>query len=429
MSAVPPTWAQGSQASLPDGIRTGLAYLTTAYPSVSHTFIRREILGLELLGYAVRRFAIRRGTASRDPEDLAEEKLTTHILSLPRHVLTGHCARGLLLSLAQILPALRAMWRLANASDRGLPRHLAYLVEALALRSIFANAGIRHVHVHFGTNAAAVALLVDTLGGPGFSMTVHGPDEFDAAIGLSLSTKMRAARFTVAISDYCASQLRRWARFEDWDRIHVVRCTVGSDWFQAAEPVPDSASTFVSVGRLSGQKGQMLLIEAFGEAVARGLHGNLVLIGDGELRKPLEARIAELGLNDRVSITGWATGAEVRKVLLNSRALVLPSFAEGLPMVIMESMALQRPVIASLITGIPELVHDGEHGWLIITGNKGQLVDALLDAGKAPVEQLRTMGLRAQERVRALHTTDTEVRKLDLIFRRAIGAGGRTADS
>jgi colanic acid/amylovoran biosynthesis glycosyltransferase len=401
--------------------RSGLAYLTTAYPSVSHTFIRREILGLESLGHSIQRFAIRPGTRSNDPQDVAEEALTTHLLSLPRMALARHSLRGLWLGRGKVLSALRLTWRLSSASERGLLRHAAYLVEALGLRSIFSERDIQHVHVHFGTNAAAVALLVKTLGGPGFSITVHGPDEFDAAIGLSLSIKLKEATFAVAISNYCASQLRRWAAFEDWSRIHVVRCTVDDEWFLSANGVADSASTFVTVGRLSGQKGQMLLIEAFAAAISRGLRGNLVLVGDGELRAALETRIGELGLRDRVAITGWATGAQVRDALLDARALVLPSFAEGLPMVLMEAMALQRPVVASLIAGVPELVRDGKDGWLIVAGDKAQLVDALLDVEKTTGDALRQMGRDGQIRVKALHSTDGEVRKLDALFQDVVG--------
>lgn len=401
---------------------TGLAYLTTAYPSVSHTFIRREILGLERLGYVIQRFAIRPGTASRDSQDIIEEGRTTHLLGLPRLTLALHAMRGLWLGRGWLLRAARMAFRLSGASERGLLRHFAYFIEALALRSIFYSRGIRHVHVHFGTNASAVALLIKMLGGPGFSMTVHGPDEFDAAIGLSLSVKINAARFTVAISNYCASQLRRWARFEDWDRIHVVRCTVGEEWFHAARPLHASASGFVAVGRLSGQKGHMLLIDAFAEAVSRGLRGNLTLIGDGELRGPLEDRIHALNLRDRISITGWATGEEVQAALLASRALVLPSFAEGLPMVLMEAMALQRPVITTLITGIPELVRDRLDGWLVIAGDRGQLVDALLKASQATVDELREMGKNGQARASALHSTNVEARKLSILFQRAYGA-------
>lgn len=403
--------------------RAGLAYLTTAYPSVSHTFIRREILGLERLGYSIQRFSIRAGTVSGDPVDMSEEVRTTHLLSLPRVGILLNVLHGFWLGRGGLLRSLRLVRRLSSASERGLLRHLAYFIEALALRGIFARRKIRHVHVHFGTNASAVALLVQALNGPGFSMTVHGPDEFDAAIGLSLSIKIQAARFTIAISSYCASQLKRWARFEDWDRIHVVRCTVDEEWFVSARPVLESASRFVAVGRLSAQKGQMLLLEAFGEAVSRGVQADLVLVGDGELRAPLEARIEELGLRGRVAITGWATGEDVRKALLESRALVLPSFAEGLPMVLMEAMALQRPVIASLVAGVPELVRDGHDGWLIVAGDRNQLVEALMAAMQTSAERLSEMGRSGQGRVRALHSTDIEVRKLDALLLGAIGAG------
>lgn len=406
----------GHMAS-PDAGTTGLAYLTTAYPSVSHTFIRREILGLEQLGFPIQRYAIRRGTLSGDPDDIAEESKTVHLLSAGRLRLLWLAARGSLAARFKVLTALRTTLRLSRASERGLLRHLAYLFEALALLTLFRQRKVRHVHVHFGTNAAAVALLVKQLGGPTFSMTVHGPDEFDAAIGLSIGAKIAEASFTVAISSYCASQLRRWAKFTDWPRIHVVHCTVGGDWFEAATPVADSARDFVSVGRLSAQKAQILLVDAFADAVSRGVEGRLVLVGDGELREAIEARIRARSIQDRVTITGWATGSQVRDWLLRSRALVLPSFAEGLPMVLMEAMALQRPVIATQIAGIPELVRGGVDGWLVIAGDHDALVDAFVTAGAADIGTIRELGAQAQQRVRARHSTATEVAKLAERFR------------
>ena len=105
--------------------------------------------------------------------------------------------------------------------------------------------------------------------------------------------------------------------------------------------------------------------EAFADAIERGVDAQLVLVGDGELRPQLEALIARRGLGERVRITGWMSGADVRQELLAGRALVLPSFAEGLPMVIMEAFALGRPVLSSFVAGIPELVVPGESGWLV----------------------------------------------------------------
>jgi glycosyltransferase involved in cell wall biosynthesis len=396
----------------PDSTVAGLAYLTTAYPSVSHTFIRREILGLERLGFEIQRFAIRSGTLSGDPDDLAEQAKTHHLLAGGALRLLLLAMRGAFFARLRVFTALGTSLSLSRASERGLLRHLAYLVEALALLSLFRDRNVRHVHVHFGTNAAAVAMLVKQLGGPTFSMTVHGPDEFDAAIGLSIGAKIAASSFTVAISNYCASQLRRWADFSDWGRIHVVHCTVGSDWFDAAAPASETSRDFVSVGRLSAQKAQILLIDAFADAVARGIEGRLILVGDGELRGAIEARIRARNLEDRVTITGWATGAQVREWLLRSRALVLPSFAEGLPMVLMEAMALQRPVIATQIAGIPELVRPGTDGWLVIAGDHDALVDAFVAAASADPDTLRRLGAQAQQRVQERHTTATEVGKL-----------------
>ncbi|MEZ5458845.1 MAG: glycosyltransferase family 4 protein [Steroidobacteraceae bacterium] len=326
------------------------------------------------------------------------------------------------------MPALRTTLRLSRASERGLLRHVAYLLEALALLVLFRERRIRHVHVHFGTNAAAVAMLARQLGGPTFSMTVHGPDEFDAAIGLSMAAKIAAASFTIAISSYCASQLRRWAAFADWPRIHIVRCTVGQDWFDAAIPADDASRDFVSVGRLSAQKAQIMLIDAFADAVARGIQGRLVLVGDGELRGAIEERIRARNLQDRVTITGWATGAQVRDWLLRSRALVLPSFAEGLPMVLMEAMALQRPVIATLIAGIPELVRSAVDGWLVVAGDHEALVEAFVAAGSADLATIRRLGSQAQQQVMARHSTATEVARLAELFRSVLADGqSRTA--
>jgi len=399
----------------------GLAYLTTAYPNVSHTFIRREILELERRGYSIVRVAIRPGEAVVDPVDQAESDATLHLLGQPGAWILAQILRGLVQAHFRVLSAVALTFRLSRASDRGIFRHLAYLFEALALLAWFRSRAVAHVHVHFGTNAAAVALLVSCMGGPGFSMTIHGPDEFDAAYGFSLGRKLKAARFTVAISNFCASQLRRWVPYPEWQKIHVVGCTVGEDWFDAGRPVDSGADTVVSVGRLSAQKGQLLLIDALAAAVASGFRGRLVLVGDGEMRPAIEQRIEGLGLGDRVLITGCCTGRDVRDHLLKARALVLPSFAEGLPVVIMESMALQRPVLCTYVGGIPELVVAGEHGWLVPAGDGEALAAALVDLDRTSLEKLRAMGEAAAVAVRRRHHVETEVAKLDELFRAHAG--------
>ena len=404
-----------------------LAYLTTAYPYVSHTFIRREIIGLERLGYDVTRVAIRAGETVIDAADVSEDSKTLHLLGQSKGWLISHVLRGASLAGMSLLPGLAAAWRLNKASERGLIRHFAYFVEALCLMAYFHGQRIEHVHVHFGTNAAAVAMLSKLMGGPSYSMTIHGPDEFDAPIGLSLGWKVRESAFTVAITHFCDAQLRRWLGAEDWHKLHVVGCTVGEEWFDAAQPVGEDARDIVCVGRLSEQKGQLVLLDALAEAVAGGFSGRLVLVGDGPLRGEIERRIGELDLASRVHITGWADASVVRQSLIDARVLVLSSFAEGLPVVIMEAMALQRPTVCTSIMGIPELVVPGDNGWLVVTGDAKALSEAILAADQTPLARLREMGSAAEKRVRADHCSG-EIVKLDGLFRQYL-MSDRAGDS
>lgn len=401
-----------------------IAYLTTQYPSVSHTFIRREIEGLEALGYTILRLSIRPGSAVVDPADVAEAARTHHCLSQPRALLAATALSSFVRRPAATWRACAANWAMYRRSERGLLRHAAYLVEAGALLPLLRKHRVQHVHVHFGTNAAAVARLIRRFGGPRYSMTVHGPDEFDAPIGLSLGDKLRDAAFSVAVSSFGAAQLRRWVEPAVWDRIHVVHCTVNPAWFADATPVSGESSTLVSVGRLSPQKGPLTLIDAFARVCRGHAAARLVLVGDGELRNEVEKRITGHGLGDRVVITGWQTEAQVRAHLRAARAFVLPSFAEGLPVVIMEALAQERPVISSYVAGIPELVRPGENGWLSPAGDVDALAAAMNEVLAAPAERLREMGRAGRSCVLAQHSMETEIRKLDTLFRAAIAEGG-----
>jgi glycosyltransferase involved in cell wall biosynthesis len=396
-----------------------LAYLTTAYPEVSHTFIRREILELERRGHSVLRLSVRAPTSRLvDPRDLAEQPRTEVLLAQPAAI-AGAVVRNLLTQPVRFGRALALTLAMSRTSERGLIRHLAYLAEACRVRDRIAAQRCEHLHVHFGTNAAAVARLARVLGGPPFSVTMHGPDEFDAPIALSIADKIHDAAFTVAISHFGAAQLRRWSRPADWERIAIVRCTIGDEFEKHAGPIPPDSKTFTCVGRLSAQKGQLLLIDAFADLVASGADARLVLAGDGELRGAVEARIAARGVGDRVTITGWIDGAQVRELLQASRALVLPSFAEGLPVVILEAFALGRPVVTTFVAGIPELVEAGRSGWLVPAGAQAPLVAALREALDAPTERLEAMGRHGRTRVLAEHGTSGQVDVLESLFRQA----------
>ena len=403
-----------------------LAYLTTEYPKVSHTFIRREILELERLGHEVTRLAIRDSAgAIADPVDEAEQSRTFHCLARGPLLLLKDAAAAMLRHPIRWLKSARMAWRMSRRGDRGLLKHLAYLMEAACLLRVVRKQRVEHLHVHFGTNAAAVARLMRALGGPPYSFTVHGPDEFDAPIGFALQDKVADAAFVVAITDYCAAQLHRWVRPEDWGKINIVHCTVADEFFEQVMPIPKDSRALVCVGRLSAQKGHLLLLNAVSALRDKGVELQLILAGDGELRDAIERRIDELDLRGQVSITGWISEQQVRQHLLSSRGLVLPSFAEGLPVVIMESLALGRPVISTRIMGIPELVKDGENGWLVTAGNLGELEVAMRWATETAVELLEEMGRSGRKSVGEGHRVAVEVAKLESLFSRVVN--GREA--
>jgi colanic acid/amylovoran biosynthesis glycosyltransferase len=396
-----------------------IAYLTTEYPKVSHTFIRREIVELERRGHHMLRLAIRSSNgAIADAADQEEASRTIACLSLPTMTILMSIASVKLRHPLRWLRAMEMAWRMSRVSDRGLLRHAAYLIEAATLLRICERERIGHVHVHFGTNAAAVARLMRCLSGQtlSYSMTVHGPDEFDSPRAFSLGEKVADAAFVCAISDFCSAQIRRWSEPRDWEKIQVVRCTVGTEFFDRAKPIATNSRTLLSVGRLSAQKGQLLLIEAMARLCDEGVDLKLILAGDGEMRSEIERAISAARLNDRVTITGWVDEATVREHLLASRALVQPSFAEGLPVVMMEALAMRRPVIATTIAGVPELVRAGECGWLIPAGNVDELVEAMRNAMATPVETLNQMGAAGAQRVRERHYTPTEVDKIEALL-------------
>ncbi len=398
-----------------------VAYLTNAYPSVSHTFIRRELTELEQQVGDISRFSIR-GSPHEivDPDDQREDGKTFHVLKQPVARWARAALDGIKNPLRTVAGVRKAL-ELGRKSYRGLPRHGMYLAEAMLLLEEMQRQGVDHVHVHFGTNPTAVASIMRAMGGPSYSFTVHGPDELDAPEGHKLGPKIEDAAFVVAITDFCAGQLRRWVGHDHWEKIRVVHCTVGDEFFDQARPIDPDSKQLVAVGRLSRQKGQVLLVEAFADAVAQGLDAKLVLAGDGDMRPQIEQLARERGIEDRLRITGWITGEQVREEILSSRAMVLPSFAEGLPMVIMEAFALKRPVLTTYIAGIPELVDDGENGFLIPSGSPARITEALHRVMNTSVDELNEMGRKGQEAVKRQHYTPIETAKLAEHIRSTLG--------
>ena len=401
-----------------------VAYLVNQYPAVSHSFIRREILAVERCGVAVERMAFRGWDAKVvDADDIAERARVRYALEGGLSPLLRSSLRRFLAAPRQFGNALLEALRLSRRADRPLPYHLMYLGEACRILEWVRATGVDHIHAHFGTNSAEVALLVHALGGPPFSFTVHGPDEFDKACTLHLDKKIAAANFVVAVNSYCRAQLFRRAALSDWSKIKIVHCGLEENSRAVGPERPPTKGRFVCVGRLCEQKGQLVLLEAFARLRSRRGGCRLVLVGDGEMRAEIEARISALNLGGCVTITGWLSGAEVRDEIQAAEALILPSFQESLPVVIMEAMALRRPVITTYVAGIPELVTPGETGWLVPAGSIEPLIAAMQACTDAPAEDLRRMGETAFRRVAERHDVDIEAAKLVALFCTSPGSG------
>ena len=281
-------------------------------------------------------------------------------------------------------------------------RKIAYLFEAVRFKREARRRNLRHVHAHFASNATTVALLAHELGGPTFSFTAHGPEDFDEADALRLTLKMERAAFVVAISEHARGQLAVRLGARHWDKLHVVRC--GLDLNEFAPPIADAGPgrEIVCVGRLTPRKGQVLLPRAAAEALRAHEWLTLTLIGDGETRGEIEREVERLGLRGRIRLLGWRPGHDVSAAIAASRALILPTLSEGLPVVILEALALGRPVVAPPVAGIPEVL-DVACGWLVRTGDVGSLSSAIMNVALAESDVLHAKGRVGRQRIEEFH--------------------------
>jgi colanic acid/amylovoran biosynthesis glycosyltransferase len=394
-----------------------VAYLVNQYPKVSHSFIRREILAVERQGVLVERFALRGWDEPIvDAQDVSERAKT-------RYVLQGGLA-ALMFATARCAVAaprrfVRAWWlatRMSRKSDRPLPVHWIYLAEACVLARWLQEARVSHLHAHFGTNPAEVAMLAGVLTGLPYSFTAHGSEETDKPQFIGLPEKIRRAAFVVAVSSYGRAQLYRWCREDEWSKIHVVHCGLDRSFYEDVTVHPVEAPRLVCVGRLCPEKGQLLLLRALRRLKDEGVACELVLAGDGELRSAVEQLAEDLQIADRVRVTGWISSEQVREEILRSRALVLASFAEGLPVVLMEAMSLGRPVVSTFVAGIPELVLEGQCGWLAPAGDVDRLAAALKHCLLTDGPGLARLGQAARERAIARHDIDVQAKDLVALF-------------
>lgn len=406
-----------------------IAYIVGYYPAVSHTFIHREIDALRARGLEVRTVSLR----ATPPEDLLTEadraeaaRTWTVLPPAPREMIAAHVRA--LSRPARYLRALRLALRTGPGGVRGALWQLFYFVEAVLIHDRLSREGVRHVHAHFANSASWVAMLVAELDGPGgmgWSFSMHGPTEFDDVTRFALPQKVASASFVACIGDYCRSQLMRFSPPGDWKKLVLVRCGVDTERFapstNGARPAGSADGgplRVLCVGRLVPDKGQGVLLDAVAALRDRGVAVELTYVGDGSARPELEGRALSLNLELRVRFAGSVGQDRILEYYRHADVFCLPSFAEGIPVVLMEALACEVPVVTSHIMGVPELVQDGVSGLLVTPGRADLLADALARLA-ADRELRRAMGAAGRDRVIGEFRLDRSAAEL---HRRFIGA-------
>jgi glycosyltransferase involved in cell wall biosynthesis len=400
-----------------------VGFLVSQYPAPSHTFIRREVAALRRRGLEVETFSIRPGE-SLSEEDRAEARGTFYVLPAPWIPLLRSQVLTLARRPGRWASTLRATLRLRLPGLGNLLRSFAYFAEAMRLAEELERRGVTHLHNHFANASSHVGLAASRYLGIGWSMTLHGLADFGTAFAALLPEKIAAARFVATVTRYGRTEAARLAAPGDRNKIQLVRCGIEIDRLPAPRrqaPRPGEPLVLLSVGRLAPEKGQVGLIQAFSLLVKRGVDARLVIIGGGPDEGKIRNAVQACGLSDRVDLPGRRPEAEVLEAMALADFFVLSSLSEGLPVVLMEALALELPVVAPAISGIPELVTDGETGLLFTAGRWDELADRMTTMASDPALRRR---LATAGRARVLEEFDVARTVVPLA---ALLAGGADA--
>jgi glycosyltransferase involved in cell wall biosynthesis len=414
--------ARASEASLANTPEVAqacrLVYLLSRYPGVSHTFFLNEVRELRKLGFTVDVVSINhpdRSQSSIPAYEAAEKEKTLYIKSTRVAEAIWIAVKTLLLRPHVFGRGLAAALRLGRSDLGAILYALFYFAEALILGDWMVSRGHRHLHIHFGGPVATVGMLASLAWGFPYSMTVHGPDEFYDVEKYYLREKIELAKFILCISDFSRSQLMRIAAPEHWDKMHVVRQGVDPQVFLPTprEREPEGALEILCVGRLVPSKGQLILLRACDMLVSQGYSLRVRLVGEGPDRKHLETFAVRSGI--AVVFEGAKSHEETRQLLDRADVFALASFAEGVPVALMEAMAMEVPCVSSCIAGIPELIRDGLDGLLVPASSVEALAAALQRFFEEPLLR-RSLGVAGRNRVIQVYNLPQNVCSLARVF-------------
>jgi glycosyltransferase involved in cell wall biosynthesis len=394
-----------------------IAYLTGEYPRATDTFIQREVAALRAQGFEVDTFAVRRPGPEHltGPSQRDGQATTTYLLELAKSsALAAAHARALGTNPVGYWRGLKLALQTTRPGVKGTIYQLIYFVEAVLLASELRRRNIDHLHNHFGDSSCTVAMIAAEVAGLPYSFTLHGSAIFFEAKTWRLDQKLDRAAFCACISNFTRSQAAIFAQSETMDRVHLVHCGIEPE---TIAPVTHHgrATKLIFVGRVVEQKGLGVLFDSLGLLADTAPDLEVLVVGDGPDRAALERRAGAQGLGDRVRFVGSKPPSEVSELLQTADIFVLPSFAEGVPVVVMEALAAGLPVVASFVGGMAELVEDGVTGYLIPPGDPAPLaarVEALID----DPETRNRMGQAGRAKVVAEFDATVEARRLGSLF-------------
>jgi colanic acid/amylovoran biosynthesis glycosyltransferase len=263
-------------------------------------------------------------------------------------------------------------WNICPPGIRAMARQVAYFAEAAMLVRLIRKHDLSHLHNHFADSSCSVAVIAAAMGGITYSFTIHGPTEFFEPKYWRIDEKVRRALFVNCISHFCRSQVMLFAPPDCWKKLRIVHCGVDPDAFEVKRH-QGRGGRLLFVGRLAAIKGLPIILEV----LARLEDVTLDIVGDGPDRQLLEAQARALNISSRVRFLGYQSQQHIRGLFKQADVFVMSSFAEGVPVVLMEAMAAGIPVVAPRIAGIPELVRDGQSGLLVAPGDVNEMASAV----------------------------------------------------
>ena len=403
-----PVPASDHPAGAPHPVRQPVAVLMSRFPTVTETFILREMIEMERQAQPVRVVPMIRETpkvihdAARPWIDRAlyTKWVSAAIVAANLRTLARHPLRYAALLARLIVGTI--------TSPDVLARTLAVFPKSVFLAAELTREGVRHIHAHYATHPSTMALIIARLSPVTFSFTVHAHDiQVNRAL---LRWKLRETRFVRSISDYNKRFLERLYPAEAKDKIVVVHVGIYPEVYEEkarqVTPDPSAPAKILCVAAHKPYKGLPYLIEACATLRDEGVALQCDIVGDGPMRPELEAMIRDRALGGVVNIAGPRPEADVARMMAEARMFVLPSIVasdgqmEGIPVALMEAMATGRAVVSTRISGIPELVEDGRNGFLVEPEDARALAEAMKKILTDP-ELAETMGRRGQEKVRA----------------------------